>query len=396
MIEVRTYSIDELVDLTGFSQRNIAYYIQQGLLPKVGRRGRKTRYPQLFVDRLRFIQRVRDLQDAGRLGSVTLPRIARIIWYLVEESGEAGDLPELDDRELQQLLENESIADERELGVDDDWGTVTAGFGQSGPFVRAAHGTAPIDAEDFNSITLHEALRHIDESIQEDERYTSKKFEDEERQVREGSASWRRDRLSSRVQRRDPTDVGAKLDLARAYVEMGDPGGARRILDEVLEEGGAEVARLLELEDEYEALAVAGGGRLAKRELSRLRDKLAAHTKGAVRDKTVESYSADLAEPSSLDDLAGVSEESTRSLEFAEIESLADDSIYPEPDLARLIEDIERQVRKERRRGSGRTETWTRAPITDNIEITVRGIDPEHAELVEWLAQRIRKLLGVD
>ena len=92
MIEVRTYSIDELVDLTGFSQRNIAYYIQQGLLPKVGRRGRKTRYPQLFVDRLRFIQRVRDLQDAGRLGSVTLPRIARVIWYLVEQSGEAGDL----------------------------------------------------------------------------------------------------------------------------------------------------------------------------------------------------------------------------------------------------------------------------------------------------------------
>ena len=37
----------------------------------------------------------------------------------------------------------------------------------------------------------------------------------------------------------DPTmtEVGTKLDLARAYVDMGDPDGARSILNEVLEEG---------------------------------------------------------------------------------------------------------------------------------------------------------------
>jgi len=37
----------------------------------------------------------------------------------------------------------------------------------------------------------------------------------------------------------DPTmtEVGTKLDLARAYVDMGDPEGARSILNEVLEEG---------------------------------------------------------------------------------------------------------------------------------------------------------------
>jgi pilus assembly protein FimV len=33
------------------------------------------------------------------------------------------------------------------------------------------------------------------------------------------------------------TEVGTKLDLARAYIDMGDPDGARSILDEVLEEG---------------------------------------------------------------------------------------------------------------------------------------------------------------
>jgi pilus assembly protein FimV len=33
------------------------------------------------------------------------------------------------------------------------------------------------------------------------------------------------------------TEVGTKLDLARAYVDMGDPAGARSILEEVLDDG---------------------------------------------------------------------------------------------------------------------------------------------------------------
>jgi pilus assembly protein FimV len=35
----------------------------------------------------------------------------------------------------------------------------------------------------------------------------------------------------------DMTEVGTKLDLARAYIDMGDPEGARSILEEVVEEG---------------------------------------------------------------------------------------------------------------------------------------------------------------
>jgi pilus assembly protein FimV len=35
------------------------------------------------------------------------------------------------------------------------------------------------------------------------------------------------------------SEVGTKLDLARAYVDMGDPEGARSILDEVMKEGSA-------------------------------------------------------------------------------------------------------------------------------------------------------------
>ena len=221
MVEVRTYSIDELVDLTGFSQRNIAYYIQQGLLPKIGRRGRKTRYPQLFVDRLRFIQRVRDLQDSGRLGSVTLPRIARVIWHLVERSGEGGELPELDDRELQRIFEDDSISDERALGLGEDGEPVTVGFGKSGPYVQAAQGTASIDAEEFNSITLDEALERIHERIREQERRLIKEFEDDELQVREGRTGPYVEHRGTRAR------IPEEIDPTRITLEQ-----SRELLDE--------------------------------------------------------------------------------------------------------------------------------------------------------------------
>ncbi|MCK5386320.1 MAG: tetratricopeptide repeat protein, partial [Gammaproteobacteria bacterium] len=34
-------------------------------------------------------------------------------------------------------------------------------------------------------------------------------------------------------------EVGTKLDLAKAYIDMGDPEGARSILDEVMDEGSS-------------------------------------------------------------------------------------------------------------------------------------------------------------
>jgi DNA-binding transcriptional MerR regulator len=68
----KTYTLDEIEEETGFDRRTVAYYVQQGLLPKVGRRGPKTRYSQLFLDRLSFIRLIRDLQDQGDMGTVTL------------------------------------------------------------------------------------------------------------------------------------------------------------------------------------------------------------------------------------------------------------------------------------------------------------------------------------
>jgi len=75
MKESRTYTLDELIDVSGFDRRTISYYVQRGLLPKVGRRGPRTRYSQKFLDRLLYIKRLRFMQDTGRIRAVTLEEI---------------------------------------------------------------------------------------------------------------------------------------------------------------------------------------------------------------------------------------------------------------------------------------------------------------------------------
>ncbi len=70
-----SYTAKELERESGFDRRTIAYYVQEGLLPKVGRRGPRTRYPKLFLDRLRFIRRVRMAEETGVISPVTLSDI---------------------------------------------------------------------------------------------------------------------------------------------------------------------------------------------------------------------------------------------------------------------------------------------------------------------------------
>jgi DNA-binding transcriptional MerR regulator len=86
MIEEQTYTIDEIEEQSGFDRRTIAYYVQQGLLPKVGRRGPRTRYSQLFLNRLRFIRVIRGLQDQGAMGSMTLADFRDLFEHVPEET----------------------------------------------------------------------------------------------------------------------------------------------------------------------------------------------------------------------------------------------------------------------------------------------------------------------
>ena len=68
----------ELEEETGFDRRTIAYYVQEGLLPRVGRRGPRTRYPGLVRDRLVFIRRVREAEEAGRVPAVSLSDMRKV------------------------------------------------------------------------------------------------------------------------------------------------------------------------------------------------------------------------------------------------------------------------------------------------------------------------------
>ncbi len=67
-----SYTTSELERDTGFGRRTIAYYIQEGLLPRVGRRGPRTRYPELVRDRLLFIRRVREAEAESEIRPVPL------------------------------------------------------------------------------------------------------------------------------------------------------------------------------------------------------------------------------------------------------------------------------------------------------------------------------------
>lgn len=92
MRELQSYTIDELVEETGVSRRNIRLYISMGLLPSVGRRGPRTRYGQEFVDRLKFIQRVKQLQDVGQIPHSTLDYLGGTFKHILtaEEVAEAS------------------------------------------------------------------------------------------------------------------------------------------------------------------------------------------------------------------------------------------------------------------------------------------------------------------
>ena len=90
MLSARTYSITELCQFSGFDRRTIVYYSHQGLLPKAGRRGPKTRHSQACLDRLRFIKSIKDLQDQGRCGTITLNDTGGLLASLGDEGVRAA------------------------------------------------------------------------------------------------------------------------------------------------------------------------------------------------------------------------------------------------------------------------------------------------------------------
>lgn len=73
-----SYTTKELERDTGFGRRTIAYYVQEGLLPRVGRRGPRTRYPELVRDRLLFIRRVREAEAESEIRPISLSSLREL------------------------------------------------------------------------------------------------------------------------------------------------------------------------------------------------------------------------------------------------------------------------------------------------------------------------------
>lgn len=91
-----SHTTRELERDTGFGRRTIAYYIQEGLLPRAGRRGPRTRYPELVRDRLLFIRRVREAEAEGEIRPVPLRDLRELFEALPAEliaSVAGGDTP---------------------------------------------------------------------------------------------------------------------------------------------------------------------------------------------------------------------------------------------------------------------------------------------------------------
>jgi len=119
-----------------------------------------------------------------------------------------------------------------------------------------------VDLDDLGAIETNDTIRHE----RPDETEFSDVFDDkaagdhrvdldvgEPLSQEESSPTNKRDVNEMELSELEPvtmSEVGTKLDLARAYMDMGDPDGARSILEEVLQEGNPgqkqEANRLLE------------------------------------------------------------------------------------------------------------------------------------------------------
>ncbi len=90
----RTYSMSELVQLTGFDARTIRYYISQGLLPKPLKRGRGADYSEIHLDRLKLISvlkgnlKLDEIQ--ARLNVASPEEIRQLLETWVEPKGKSS------------------------------------------------------------------------------------------------------------------------------------------------------------------------------------------------------------------------------------------------------------------------------------------------------------------
>ncbi len=122
--ETEGYTAAELQRETGVDRRTVAYYIHEGLLPKVGRRGTRTRYPKLVRDRLLFIRAVREAELRGTVAPVSLRDLREIFEQAPLEliSGVADGRTSITLEVLTGISPNIRSPARRRAAIEDRWG----------------------------------------------------------------------------------------------------------------------------------------------------------------------------------------------------------------------------------------------------------------------------------
>jgi len=179
------------------------------------------------------------------IGSALIVTIAILLWFMRRAAGEneegmANILDSLDDDDQETSLTESLLV----LASDDEDSIVMVETESSSGSDIAALGDSmektvaeepePDSTDLLEMSSLHEAMEPESDDTQESADETPAEG-DESIEVSEsfltGAPSL------DLEEARAMTAVGTKLDLARAYVDMGEPVGAKNILEEVLEEG---------------------------------------------------------------------------------------------------------------------------------------------------------------
>ena len=138
--ETESYTAAELQRETGFDRRTIAYYVHEGLLPKVGRRGSRTRYPKLVRDRLLFIRAVREAEQRGTVAPVSLRDLREIFQQAPPEliSGVADGRTSVTPEVVTGVSPSIRSLARRRAAIEDRWGPVRKDRTRAGSSRRLA------------------------------------------------------------------------------------------------------------------------------------------------------------------------------------------------------------------------------------------------------------------
>jgi DNA-binding transcriptional MerR regulator len=113
-MKAKTYTIEQLSELTGYSRRTIRYYIHQGLLEPPAGRGRGGFYFDSHLQKLQEIRtqqekglRLTAIQELGKTNQDTIPAPDREIWikYTIVPGIEFHIQRNVEEREGRRIIE---------------------------------------------------------------------------------------------------------------------------------------------------------------------------------------------------------------------------------------------------------------------------------------------------